>query len=805
MLYPHNLEQKLGFDKIRELLKQLCVSPLGIAFVEKIKFSTNFEYIQKLTQQTYEFKQILLLGEQFPEQNYLDVSAALQTAQIEGSCLSEKTFFDLLLSLKTITECLQFFTKKRTEEYPLLSELAQNIIVEKQIIPQIQSVIDEHGRVRDTASPELAKIRKAIVEQQQHLRKKLDSLLRTAKQEGLTKEDASLTIREGRMVIPLAAEAKRKMKGFIHDESATGQTVYLEPTEVFELNNEIRNLQYREQWEVVRILTDLTAFIRPYLPNLQKAYHFLGMMDFIRAKARLALKIEAHQPLFVKKSMLKWFNAKHPLLYLNHQAQGKPTIPLNIELSENQRILIISGPNAGGKSVALKTVGLLQYMYQCGLLIPVSPDSTVGIFQAIFVDIGDEQSIENDLSTYSSHLKNMKYFLQFANAKTLFLIDEFGTGTEPAMGGAMAEAILEQLYQQKAMGIITTHYTNLKHFANSKPEIANAAMRYDVQNLEPLYQLEIGKPGSSFAFEIAKKMGISEQIIQKARQKVGTKQADFDQLLAQVEAEKKYFQEQNAFLQKKEKILTQTIEQYEKLKNLLETERKKILNQAKQEAKQLVQEANRKIEHTIRQIREQQAEKETTKQLRAELAEFARTELQPEEISPEATLFNQNPEAELINVLEGKIEVGDIVRIKGQSAMAEVVNIRNDEAEILMGELKSFVKISRLEKLNCKQIRQQTQNLKSSYAFDMSEKTANFTAQLDVRGMRAEQAIQETENFIDTAIYLGRQELRIIHGKGDGILRTAIRQHLKKYKQIKQIEDDHADRGGAGVSVLTLA
>jgi DNA mismatch repair protein MutS2 len=797
MLYPQNIEQKLGFDKIREILRQHCTSPLGQAFVEKIRFSDNFEMIDKLVRQTAEFKEILLHEPDFPKQNFLDVTPSLARANVEGTFLSEAEFFDLKLSLQTLWDCLRFF-KNQNERFPQLAELSQGIDWDKNLLDRLNQVIDDRGQLRDNASAELQTIRKQLANEQNNLRKKLDSILRSAKSAGFVSEDASPTIRNGRMVIPVSAEHKRRVKGFVQDESATGQTLFIEPVEVLESNNEIRELEYAERREIVRILTTLTDFVRPYVPSLKKACNFLGIIDFLRAKARFAVQINALNPVFVNQTLLNWQTAFHPLLYLSHGKQGKPVIPLNLRLEQPERILLISGPNAGGKSVTLKTVGLLQYMYQSGLLIPVAEDSKIGFFRNLFIDIGDEQSLENDLSTYSSHLTNMKHFLRHANPQTLFLIDEFGTGTEPNVGGAIAESILQKLNQAGAFGVINTHYTNLKVFAENTAGIFNGAMRFDTENLEPLYQLETGKPGSSFAYEIAHKIGLPEEIIELSRKKAGDKQVDFDRLLRELEAEKLTLTQQNQAVRVREQEMKKLQQEYQTLKDELETNRRLLLNKAKTDAKELLAEANRKIENTIREIKENQADKTLTQKTRRELVKYEE-ELVPEHID------NQEPEPnEELQVLGGDIAVGDSVRIVGQNAVGEVLSLRGKDAEIRIGDLKSTIKLSRLEKISRKEIRQAEKSYSGLKGVDMNEKMSNFNYQLDVRGKRGEEALTLVDDWLDDAIMLGQTELRILHGKGDGILRTLLRNHLKPYKQIASLADEHPDRGGAGITIVKL-
>ncbi|UTA67870.1 endonuclease MutS2 [Emticicia sp. 21SJ11W-3] len=806
MLYPQNIEQKIGFDKIRELIAEQCISSLGRAFVEKIRFSDDYKLIDRLIRQAAEFKLILQVEPGFPEQNYIDVSDALARASIEGAFIGEDQFFEIKLSLRTIQQIIHFFKGKEETIYPELKLLTANSLPVSaddgwgSVISQIDKIIDERGKVRDSASPELADIRRRLIAEQSELRKTLERILRTARNSGWIGDDMSLTIRDGRMVIPILSEHKRKLRGFVHDESATGQMAFVEPAEVLEANNEIRELEARERREIVKILEKLTAFLRPHVPALRKAYLFLGLIDFIRAKAKFALTINGTAPLLVENQALEWYRATHPLLYLAHQKLNKSIVPLSIKLDHENRIVLVSGPNAGGKSVMLKTIGLVQYMAQCGLLVPASPDSKVGIFKNVFIDIGDEQSIENDLSTYSSHLTNMKHFVNFSNKFTLFLIDEFGTGTEPSLGGAIAESILEQLLRAKAYGVINTHYTNLKVFANKNSGTINGAMKFDAEHLEPLYELEIGKPGSSFALEVAQKIGLPKQVVDNAKRKLGTQQIDFEKLIKELEIERKVFSDRNKEFIEKNQQLKNTLEQYNGLKSFLETEKKKILNDAKAQAKELLKETNRKIESTIKEIKEGKADKDLTRLIRQELQNFESKELKPEKVD------EPKPASEEWIADDGAITVGSFVRIKGQTAVGELLFMKGKDAEVAIGELKTNVKLNRLEKLSRKEFKEAVkESIKPKMSgIDLNEKMMNFSFNLDLRGKRGEEALGEVDSLMNDAIMLGYPELRIIHGKGDGILRTLIRQHLRSYKQVAGMADEHADRGGQGVTIVRM-
>ncbi len=803
MLYPNTLESKLGFDKIRDLLKQACISALGQDYVDKIRFTDNYQLIDKLLRQTAEFKQIVQYEPDFPASNYIDIRQHLGKVRVEGLALSEAEFFDVKLSLRTIQDCLRFLSQREGDAYPFLTELAGPVGINRQLTDALERVIDDRGHVRDNASPELATIRRRILSEQSNLRKRLDTILKQARQNGWIPDDLSLTVRGGRLVIPIAAEHKRKIKGFVHDESATGQTVYIEPAEVFDANNEVRELEYEERREVYRILLALTDQLRPHLEDLKRAVNFLAMIDFIRAKARLAVQIDAVMPKVENRPLVNWTKTRHPLLYLSFQKQGKSVVPLTVKLDEKQRILIISGPNAGGKSIALKTIGLVQYMLQCGMLVPMDEYAEMGVFQNLFIDIGDEQSLENDLSTYSSHLTAMRQFLVGANKRTLFLIDEFGTGTEPGQGGAIAEAILEELNKSGAYGVINTHYTNLKVFADKTPGLINGAMRFDGEKLEPMYELDMGRPGSSFAFEIASKINLPKAVIDRAKEKLGSQAVNFEKLLKELDIEKRVFSEKNTEIGINQRKLAQQLAEYTALKTRLDNEQKQLLNDAKQKAKALVQEANQRIENTIREIKEHKAERETTKQVRHELEAFEKqtlkTEVLEEAPKPKATEEEFDPEG-------GDITVGSYVRIQGQTAIGQVLSMRGKDAEISIGDLKSTIKLNRLEKVSKRTFKEAVGEREKprTQGVDLNEKMQNFSFNLDIRGYRGEEAMVELDHFMDNALMLGYPELRIVHGKGDGILRQLVRNHLRSYKQVGKMADEHIERGGAGVTVVQM-
>ncbi|WP_162342008.1 endonuclease MutS2 [Cyclobacterium salsum] len=793
-LYPANLEEKIDFDKIKELIREECTGSLGADFVKKVSFSKDRKLLTKLLAQTEEFRKILVSGEPFPASNFINIYPYLDKAKIEGTFLFEDEFHEVRLGLNTLEGCVSFLTKFQ-EEYPQLSQLLGMVEEDIPLEKRIGQVLDERGKIKNNASQELNLIRTQLAYEESRIRKVLDQIYRSVKAQGFTPEDASVTIRGGRMVIPVLAEYKKRIKGFIHDESATGQTVYLEPAEVLDINNEIRDLEYMERREVQKILTKLTDELRIYIPALRRAFYFLGMVDFIRAKAKFALKINGVNPRMATVREMSWEKARHPLLEMALNQQKKAIVPVSLRLDPNHRLLVISGPNAGGKSVTLKTVALVQYMYQCGLLVPMEANSTCSIFDQFFIDIGDEQNIENDLSTYSSHLMNMKHFTFHANKKTVFFIDEFGTGTEPQFGGAIAEAILTDLNKSGSYGIVTTHYGNLKQLASKSPGMVNGAMRYDVDKLEPLYELEIGKPGSSFAFEIAGKIGIPTEIILHAKAQVGETRVKYDKLLLRVESEKSKYETLMAEAQRKDRLLSQRLQEYNSLKATLDDQRKAIINEAKAQAKLLLDDANRKIEHTIRSIKESQADKAATRQLRNEL-EAHKTTIKPEKQAVEP------PKA--IKVLEGDVKPGDQVRVKDNGALAEVLDIRGTQASILIGDLKSKVKLNRLEKISNTSLKKEKKAVEKRISYDTMSKMADFSPNLDIRGKRGEEVLPLIQNFIDEGYMLGMNDLKIIHGKGDGILRGLTRNLISKMPSVVGFSDEHADRGGSGITLVQL-
>ncbi|MCD6354242.1 MAG: Smr/MutS family protein [Prolixibacteraceae bacterium] len=826
-IYPENFETKIGFDRIRELLKNKCISTMGDEWVERMQFQNSFEIISTQLGEVAEFCRIIREIDNFPANHFYDLREALQKIKIEGRFLEATELFDLKRSLEAVRAIVNFFNNQEDEIFPLLKRKTKDVQVFPYIYDRIETIINKFGKIRDNATPVLAQIRKEILSRESNISRRLQSILKQAQKEGLVEEGATVSIRDGRAVIPIAAGKKRKLKGIIHDESTTGKTSYVEPNEIVEMNNEIRELEYAEQREITHILTDFSNDLRPYLEDLFSSYDFLGEIDFIRAKAMLAVEFNALNPELADEPIIKWQKAIHPLLMKSLKKEKRKIVPLDIELSAGNHILLISGPNAGGKSVCLKTVGLLQYMLQCGLLIPISEASKTGIFNQIFIDIGDEQSLENDLSTYSSHLLNMKYFVKFSNEKTLILIDEFGTGTEPMLGGAIAEAILDKLNKSGTFGVITTHYTNLKHFASSAEGIANGAMLYDSQHMNPIFKLEIGKPGSSFAFEIARKIGLPEDILEKATNKIGKKHIDFDRNLRQINRDKRYWETKRQKIRKVEKILDKMAENYETELKETQKQRKEILKNAKEEAEALLNGANKRIENTIYEIKKAQAEKEKTKQARAKLRrvkekinkESSKDDPQIshkiEKLRQREEKRNQRRPAESGKPISKKnteehieLKPGDKVRITGKNTIGDLIELNAKNAVVAFGQLITTLPRNQIERLSNNEAKKQERNKQpntSRLTENFSQRRLTFKPEIDIRGQRVEEAISKVREFIDEAIMFEVRQLRILHGKGNGILKETVRSYLRAEPMVRNYKDEHVNFGGAGITVVNLA
>lgn len=836
MIYPNNFELKIGFNEIRQLLCEHCLSILGKDAVEKISISTDINQINTWLRQTKEFRLLMETAEDFPLRYFFDLREVLNRLRLEGTHAEESELHDLRRSLQTITELVSYLRKQENDErmaYPTLSKLTDNVKTFPNIVSGIDKILDKYGKMRDNASPELANIRKELTKTESTISHTLYNILRSAQSEGVIEKDATPTMRDGRLVLPIAPALKRRVKGIVHDESSSGKTVFVEPTEVVEANNKIRELEIEERREIIRILTVFAKELRPYIPDLLFSYKFLAKVDLIYAKSEVAKLMNAFEPTVEKRPLIDWIEARHPLLERSLLKQNKKNIPLDIILKEQQRLLIISGPNAGGKSVCLKTVGLLQYMLQCGLSVPMNEHSHVGLFKNIMIDIGDEQSIDDDLSTYSSHLTNMKQMIRHADAMTLLLIDEFGGGTEPTIGGAIAESVLKQFWKNKAWGVITTHYQNLKHFAEEHDGVINGAMLYDRHEMRPLFQLQIGRPGSSFAIEIARKIGLPNEVINDASEIVGSDYIHSDRYLQDIVRDKRYWENKRQIIHQREKDIEKTISKYENEVADLDQSRKDILRKAKEQAEELLRETNRRIENTIREIREKQAEKEETRKIREELESFKKevadidTRANDEKIERKIRQIQQRKERKEQRKLQKKhqeethsttentnistkkaekLDVGDTVRIKGLSSIGKIESIEGKMCTVIFGDMRTKMRLERLEiaKAPKQNISQGIINISRTTRETIDSRRENFHQDIDVRGMRGDEAINAVTYFIDDAILVGMTQVRILHGTGNGILRQLIRQYLSTLPHVSSFRDEHVQFGGAGITVVQL-
>ena len=850
MIYPKTFEDKIGFNEIRTLLRERCLSSLGKEEVDKITFMDNVKAINTQLSRVREFRRLQEEEENFPLNYFFDVRQSVARLRLEGTHMEEDELFDLRRSLGTVNDIVTYLN--RTDEdaavaatddgwrkdpvypYPALHELAEGVVTFPQILQRIDQILDKFGKIRDTASPELLNIRRELAKVEGSISRTLYSILRSAQSEGLIEKDVTPAMRDGRLVIPVVPTMKRKIKGIVHDESASGKTLFIEPTEVVEANNRVRELEAEERREVIRILTEMAKVIRPHVPQILDSYKLLAQVDMLRAKTELAKLIDGIEPEVGKYPHIDWIGATHPLLRLSLQKQGKKVVPLEITLTRNKRMLIISGPNAGGKSVCLKTVGLVQYMLQCGLSVPMSERSQTGIFQNILIDIGDEQSIEDDLSTYSSHLTNMKNMMKSANDRTLILIDEFGTGTEPQIGGAIAEAVLKQFCIKRAYGVITTHYQNLKHFADSHEGVVNGAMLYDRHQMQALFQLQICQPGSSFAIEIARKIGLPEQVIHDASEIVGSDYIQSDKYLQDIVRDKRYWESKRQTIHQREKQMEQTIAKYESEISDLAKSRKEVLAKAKERAEELFKESNKKIENVIREIREKQAEKEETKKLRDSLRDFKEgisdmdKQAEDDKIARKMAQILRRKEnkknrkkgdpsssgqdkdntsaATTLSTVSAPLKEGDTVRIKGTTSVGKIESIQGKNATVIFGDLRSTTSLKKLEHATAPKREEprpfMTVGRQTRETID--EKKLNFKQDLDVRGMRGDEALNAVMYFIDDATLVGMSRVRILHGTGTGILRQLIRQYLATVPAVTSYKDEHVQFGGAGITVVDL-
>ena len=791
MIYPTNYEQKIGFASIRQMLSDHCISQMGLENADKMAFSADKARILESLEQTEEFIGLLQTGVPFPMRDFHDLREAFHRIQIDGTCLNVEDLFALKPSLNVVEAILRYGHSESADTTPRLKSLIEDIFIERSIFTEVNRLVDDKGEIPDNASTELLEIRQSIRRKQGGIEKRIRQIMGDAKTAGWVDAKAELTVRDGRLVIPVKAGDKRAIRGFIHDESATGQTVYIEPAEIFDTSNEIKELEYAERREIHRILLAFTRLLRPYLSELRKAWHLLGKLDFIRAKALLANDIGGVKPEIKDTPFINWQQARHPLLERKLKAQGKQVVPLDLKLDEHDRILVISGPNAGGKSVCLKTTGLLQYMLQCGLMPSMRVDSQCGLFENLFIDIGDEQSILDDLSTYSSHLINMKALLEQADGHTLFLIDEFGTGTEPQLGGAIAEAILLEINKKQAFGMVTTHYANLKLLADNHEGIINGAMLFDTRFMQPMYIMMTGKPGSSFAFEIAKKIGFPRQILDDAANITGDQHLKFEKQLQQLEVDKKAIRKKEQDLRIADQLLTEVVDKYKGLLSELESKKKQYLREAAAEAQELIQKANSQIERTIKEIKEAQAEKTKTKEIRQNL------EKTKEEIAQKAKEVAEQKKKEEAEVV---LKVGDTVCIDDMQVVGEILSITDTDATILFDSIRLRTSPDKLRKVSRAEARKTQRNWQKGIASDLSEKAEHFDLTLDVRGHRAEEALDIVDKYLDEAKLLSIKEVSILHGKGNGILRKLIREKLSHMHEVEHFCDASLETGGTGIT-----
>ncbi len=826
MIYPSSFEQKIGFDRLREQVAALTTMPSARRRVEGERFSTSPREIERRLLLADEMRQLLMMEYDFPGGEYADPEGVVQKLAVEGTFLDVEEVMLLYAALRTVGEVVRFIEQRQTN-YKNLYELTRGVSCFPHLVERLDRVVDGDGTIRDTASEELYAIRRSIREREGQAAKRLQQVLQAAKRAGIVEADAQLSVRDGKTVIPVSAANKRKLAGFIHDESATGRTFYVEPVEVVELNNELRELEYAERREIVRILTELTEEIRPEAPLIEDSGRYLTEIDMLRAKGRWATENRCTRPILSLDDRLVLREARHPILEQSLRAQGREIVPLSLELDRSKHLLVISGPNAGGKSVCLKTTGIVQYMCQCGFLVPASENTELPVFRSLMIDIGDEQSMDNDLSTYSSHLHNMKQMVAAASPETLVLIDEFGSGTEPVIGGAIAEAILERLLEKGCYGIITTHYANIKYYASEAEGISNGAMAFDVQHIRPLFRLEQGKPGSSFAVEIARKIGLPEELIRRASDKAGSDHINLEKQLREIARDKHYWSQKRDRIRQTDRKVEELEQNYSEQLQKIRQERQEILRKAKEEAEALIAGANRQIEHTIRTIREAQAEKELTRLARKELDDYraevekAETKAREEEVQREierierrrqrreerkAQQGEKRPTEAAPQEKPREVEVGSKVKMVGQAVVGVVQAVQGKRAQVAFGQMLTTVNKALLTVVSNNEYREATRptTARTVYSSEISERKLNFRDHIDVRGMRAAEALEEVRDFIDDAVMVGIGTVTILHGKGTGALKEEIRRYLRSVREVASATDEHADRGGAGITIVTF-
>ena len=826
MIYPVNFEQKIGFDRVREQVASLCSMQVAREIIAGEKFSTSRAEIERKQEIADEMRTLMMLDPDAPRDEFPDMEAVMAKIGVEGTFLTTEEVVILRRALTAVGNMVGFVMSRSESQYPRLRKRSESVCIFPDVVRRINQLVDEDGEIRDGASPELVAIRRSIREHEGQVTKRLNQVLNNAKRAGIVDADAMVSIRDGRAVIPVSAGNKRKLNGFIHDESATGKTFYIEPVEIVELNNQLRELEYAERREIVRLLTEFTEELRPDAEPIATAGEYLAEMDAVRAKARWAIENSAGKPIVSLDDRLVLRHAFHPLLAQTLKREKKELIPLDMQLDREKHILVISGPNAGGKSVCLKTTGMVQYMFQCGFPVTAGEMSELPVFESICLDIGDEQSMDNDLSTYSSHLLNMKATLQSASPRTMVLIDEFGSGTEPVIGGAIAEAILERLLEKGCYGVITTHYSNIKYYATGTDGIANGAMMFDVQNIRPLFKLEQGKPGSSFAVEIARKIGLPEDIIRTASDKAGSDHINLERQLREIARDRRYWSQKRDRIRMTDRKVEELESSYTEQLARIKEERKEILRSAKEEAQRLIADANRQIENTIRTIKEAQAEKELTRLARRELEEFK------EEVEGVGSSFDgEKVEREMERLMRRKarreedkkrrgqapaekpaeavpapkpIEVGSKVRIAGQEMPGVVQSIKGRKAQVAFGQILTTVDCEKLVVVSNAEYKKAVKPVmpRTVLSVDISSRKLNFRDSVDVRGMRAAEALEVVQDLIDDALMVGVGGVTILHGKGTGALKEEIRRYLRSISEVASATDEHADRGGAGITVV---
>ena len=837
------LEQKIGFDRIRQIISDRCSTSYAAERTATETFSTNPSHIRKRLLLTDEMRLIMMFEDSFPSGGFIDCIDFLKPLERSSAAIDLISLRKLKTMLETLRKVTSFFESIKDGVYPNLKRMSAPIMGFPEVQRRIESIIDRYGDVKDTASDELYNIRKALKEKEGAISRRVSAILKKAQEEGIVDSDAGVSVRDGKMLIPVSAANKKKIAGFIYDESATGKTAFIEPAEVVELDNQIKELKFSEQREIVRILFEFTEFLRPYIPDLLDGARYLGEIDFIMAKAQIALDFIAGMPIISEEGEMNLRKARHPLLERALKKEKKEIVPLTVTLTPQKHILLISGPNAGGKSVCLKTVGLLQYMFQWGMLIPTSETSELMVFDRIMVDIGDDQSIDNDLSTYSSFLDNMKDMLAKADSKTLVLIDEFGSGTEPAAGGAIAEAILSELDNRGAYGVITTHYTNLKLYASGETGVINGAMMFDVKNIAPMFKLEMGLPGNSFAFELARKMGLPEAIIKDAENRAGEEFVGIERNLRKIARNRKALDEKLERIRHTDRTLESITDRYQK--ELLEIKklRQQILDEARREAEEIVRKANRQVENTIRTIKESQAAKEETQEARKELQGFmsilaARKEQEQREKEDyidrkikqidarrerqkqrKAQRADENAEREAREIQAEKermeafrnapLKVGEKVRVKENGMVGEVAKVSAKAVVVIIGHISSKMPLDKVERITSNEFKsavKETSRPVSAVKVDTSinERKLNFSTELDVRGERLTDAIEKVTRYVDDAIMLSISSVRIIHGKGTGVLREELQKLLRTMPGVASVRDEHIQFGGTGVTIVNF-